>query len=43
MSINANRLEVTDGGDVMRFERGVTVLLQAETAAQVSSAEGRKR
>jgi lipopolysaccharide export system protein LptC len=43
MSINANRLEVTDGGDVMRFERGVTVLLQAETAEQVSSAEGRKR
>ena len=43
MSINANRLEVTDGGDVMRFERGVTVLLQPEAASQVSSAEGRKR
>jgi len=43
MSIDANRLEVTDGGDVMRFERGVTVLIQPETAARVSSAEDRKR
>jgi lipopolysaccharide export system protein LptC len=43
MSINANRLEVTDGGDVMRFERGVTVVLQSEAAARVSSAEVPKR
>jgi lipopolysaccharide export system protein LptC len=31
LNINANRMEVTDGGDVMRFERGVTVLLLPET------------
>jgi lipopolysaccharide export system protein LptC len=31
LNINANRMEVSDGGDVMRFERGVTVLLLPET------------
>jgi lipopolysaccharide export system protein LptC len=31
LDINANRLEVMDGGDLMRFERGVTVLLLPET------------
>jgi lipopolysaccharide export system protein LptC len=30
LNINANRMEVSDGGDVMRFERGVTVLLLPE-------------
>jgi lipopolysaccharide export system protein LptC len=31
LNINANRMEVADGGDFMRFERGVTVLLLPET------------
>ena len=30
LNINANRLEVLDRGDVMRFERGVTVLMLPE-------------
>jgi lipopolysaccharide export system protein LptC len=34
LNINANRMEVTDGGDVMRFERGVTVLLLPEAAVR---------
>jgi lipopolysaccharide export system protein LptC len=34
LNINANRMEVTDGGDVMRFERGVTVLLLPETTVR---------
>jgi lipopolysaccharide export system protein LptC len=34
LNIDANRMEVTDGGDLMRFERGVTVLLMPETTAQ---------
>jgi len=34
LNINANRLEVSDGGDLMRFERGVTVLLLPETPAR---------
>jgi lipopolysaccharide export system protein LptC len=33
-NIDANRMEVTDGGDVMRFERGVTMLLKPEATAQ---------
>jgi lipopolysaccharide export system protein LptC len=33
-NIDANRMEVSDGGDVMRFERGVTVLLMPEATAQ---------
>jgi lipopolysaccharide export system protein LptC len=40
LNINANRMEVTDGGDVMRFERGVTVLLLPEAAV---SYEARSR
>jgi lipopolysaccharide export system protein LptC len=43
MSINANRLEVIEGGDLMRFERGVTVVLVPESAAPLSSVEPRKR
>jgi lipopolysaccharide export system protein LptC len=39
-NIDANRMEVTDGGDVMRFERGVTVLLMPEATA---SYEARSR
>jgi lipopolysaccharide export system protein LptC len=30
LNINANRMEVAEGGDFMRFERGVTVLLLPE-------------
>jgi lipopolysaccharide export system protein LptC len=30
LNINANRLEILDRGDVMRFERGVTVLMLPE-------------
>ena len=33
-NINANRLEITERGDLMRFERGVTVLLLAEVPAR---------
>jgi lipopolysaccharide export system protein LptC len=33
-NINANRLEISDRGDLMRFERGVTVLLLAEVPAR---------
>jgi lipopolysaccharide export system protein LptC len=44
MSISANRMEVENGGDVMRFERGVTVVMLPESATtQVSSVDGRKR
>jgi lipopolysaccharide export system protein LptC len=34
LNINANRMEVTDGGDFMRFDRGVTVLLLPETGVR---------
>lgn len=34
LNINANRMEVTDGGDLMRFEQGVTVLLLPETTVR---------
>jgi lipopolysaccharide export system protein LptC len=40
LNINANRMEVLDSGDVMRFERGVTVLLLPEPA---TSYEARTR
>ena len=43
MSVNANRMEVLENGDLMRFERGVTVLIVPESSASVSSAEARKR
>jgi lipopolysaccharide export system protein LptC len=44
-TINANRMEVAESGDLMRFERGVTVLLQPETApaATASASDGRGR
>jgi len=34
LNIDANRLEVSDGGNLMRFERGVTVLILPETPAR---------
>jgi lipopolysaccharide export system protein LptC len=43
MTVNANRLEVLENGDLMRFERGVVVLMVPESAAPVSSAEARRR
>jgi lipopolysaccharide export system protein LptC len=44
-TINANRMEVTDGGDLMRFERGVTVMLMpdSEMAASLPHYEARGR
>jgi lipopolysaccharide export system protein LptC len=39
-TINSNRMEVIDSGDVMRFERGVTVVLTPESTA---SAAGTRR
>ena len=30
MTINANRMEILESGDVVRFERGVAVTLTAE-------------
>jgi lipopolysaccharide export system protein LptC len=35
-TINANRMEVAEGGDLMRFERGVTVMLLPESETTVS-------
>jgi lipopolysaccharide export system protein LptC len=43
MSINGNRLEVVQGGDIMRFDRGVTVVLVPEGPSTTSSAEARRR
>jgi len=44
-TINANRMEVADSGDLMRFERGVTVMLlpDSETAAALPHYEARSR
>src|SRR5262249_59876941 len=38
-TINANRMEVTDSGDIMRFERGVLVTLLLE---KTTSGAGRR-
>jgi lipopolysaccharide export system protein LptC len=40
-TINANRMEVIDSGDVMRFERGVTVVLAQESTASAAGARRR--
>jgi lipopolysaccharide export system protein LptC len=37
LNINANRMEVSDGGDFMRFDRGVTVLLLPESTTHPGS------
>jgi lipopolysaccharide export system protein LptC len=46
-TINANRMEIIDSGDFMKFERGVTVELQPETTGSVAKpgveAQARKR
>jgi lipopolysaccharide export system protein LptC len=36
-TVNANRMEVVDGGDVIRFERGVSVELIAEAAPRLEA------
>jgi lipopolysaccharide export system protein LptC len=36
-TINANRMEILDSGDLMRFERGVTVLLLPDTPAPTTT------
>ena len=42
-TIKANRMEVLDSGDVMRFERGVDVLMMPETTASTrASADARE-
>ena len=42
-TINANRMEVAESGDLMRFERGVTVTLSPDSAAPVTTSGVRKR
>jgi lipopolysaccharide export system protein LptC len=37
LNINANRLEVADSGDFMRFDRGVTVLLLPESSVRLEA------
>jgi lipopolysaccharide export system protein LptC len=37
LNVNANRMEVSDGGDVMRFERGVVVLLLGESPVRLEA------
>jgi lipopolysaccharide export system protein LptC len=41
-TINANRMEVAESGDLMRFERGVAVTLLLESATTGAGGEGRK-
>lgn len=41
-TINANRMEVLESGDVMRFDRGVSVNLQLDAPTPVAQAEVRK-
>jgi hypothetical protein len=44
-TINANRMEIINSGDVMKFERGVMVELQPETTGSVAKpgVEARQR
>jgi len=42
-TINANRMEVAESGDLMRFERGVTVILLPDSTAPATTAGVRKR
>jgi lipopolysaccharide export system protein LptC len=42
-TINANRMEILDSGDLMRFERGVSVILLPETPAPTTTSGVRKR
>src|SRR5262249_53805940 len=36
-TVNSNRMEIIESGDLMRFERGVTVVLQPEEPAPVAT------
>jgi lipopolysaccharide export system protein LptC len=36
-TVNSNRMEISDSGELMRFERGVTVVLQPEQTAPVTT------
>jgi lipopolysaccharide export system protein LptC len=36
-TVNSNRMEISDSGDVMRFDRGVTVVIQPEEPAPVAT------
>jgi lipopolysaccharide export system protein LptC len=42
-TINANRMEVAESGDLMRFERGVTVMLLPDSTGPATTAGVRKR
>jgi lipopolysaccharide export system protein LptC len=41
-TVNANRMEISEAGDVMRFERGVTVVVLPENSAPRPTAEVRR-
>jgi hypothetical protein len=40
-TINANRMEVADSGDLMRFERGVSVVLLLDKTTGMGGASQR--
>jgi lipopolysaccharide export system protein LptC len=42
-TINANRMEVAESGDIMRFERGVSVILLPDSTAPATTGGVRKR
>ncbi len=42
-TVEGNRMELTDSGEVVRFERGVSVMLPPESTMAYASAEGRER
>ena len=41
-TINANRMEVAESGDLMRFDRGVSVTLMLEARRRRHHRDGRK-
>jgi lipopolysaccharide export system protein LptC len=41
-TVNSNRMEIIDSGDLIRFERGVTVVLQPESTTPVTTSGVRK-
>jgi hypothetical protein len=36
--VQSNRMEITDSGDVVRFDRGVSVTIEGETALRFDAA-----
>jgi lipopolysaccharide export system protein LptC len=36
--VKSNRMEITDSGNVVRFERGVSVTIEGETAVRFDAA-----